>query len=69
VIFGNPVENTLYVDLQGVFMYEVLDLHGKIVFAGQSVDGEVSVSSLPSGAYFLRINRNGEHYNLKFEKK
>ena len=59
-VFPNPVSDILYFDLDAVaagspVAATLTDLAGLPVFSGKIADGQLNVSHLPAGLYFLKI--------------
>ncbi|SEQ05004.1 Por secretion system C-terminal sorting domain-containing protein [Hyunsoonleella jejuensis] len=68
LIFPNPVENILNIDLMGVPSEKasILDMTGKVVMKLLNITTEIDVSNLEQGFYFLKTNDNR---SFKFVKK
>ena len=59
-LFPNPVKDKLYIDAteNGKYFFQIYNMAGQIVKSGQFINDETDVSSLPSGAYLVRINNS-----------
>jgi len=72
-IYPNPVKDMLYISLPNneIEQYELYDILGKIVSKQKAEDlNTISVSSLKSGIYFIKIiAKNGKIMTSKFVKK
>lgn len=55
VVYPNPVDDQVYVNIEGPFKYALMDLKGVNVLTGTS-ERSIGLASLPAGTYFLRIN-------------
>ena len=54
VIYPNPAQNKLSVNVEGFISAEIVSLNGVSLI--QSTNSEMNVSDLPSGVYFVRIS-------------
>ncbi|MFN5416105.1 MAG: S8 family peptidase [Flavobacteriia bacterium] len=68
-VFPNPVENSLHIlsDLK-INKVTIEDLNGKTIFVSKDFKGEINVSSLKSGFYFIKISSENDFFTTKFEK-
>lgn len=53
-IYPNPAKDWVIVDLQGVYEYRILDVHGRILQAGKN-GGEPIQLSFPKGVYLIEL--------------
>jgi len=70
-IYPNPVQGQiLNVELSegDKFTYKILNVLGQVISSGES-EGEVSVTALESGMYFIEVNDGNEIMTKKFIKK
>ena len=69
-IYPNPVQDKLYLETKGQkWNYKIINLHGLQMMKGQYQD-HIGVEALPSGIYFLQLQRDGELYKaIKFVKE
>lgn len=55
-IYPNPVKDVLRIDFEGGSTFEILNLMGQVVYAGNLVKNTiVETSSLSSGVYIIRF--------------
>lgn len=75
VVYPNPTDNLLYVELLNSVIENVLiyDLQGRVVESAMSIkDGFtlINVSTIPAGVYLIRVtDEQGSLYHQKFVKK
>jgi hypothetical protein len=63
-VFPNPCMDWLFVEGEGWTDYEIRDGLGQRVRAGYNTGaGCLSMENLPTGMYFLRLNR-GNHFEV-----
>jgi len=67
-IYPNPVENTIYLDHEGVKSYRIYDLSSRLVIQGQFVRN-IDVSELQQGLYVLEVNEGNTIMKGKFLKR
>jgi hypothetical protein len=70
-LYPNPAKNNLYIDIQSDFykeiIYTIVDLNGRVYESQLYNNSEIDISPLPSGIYFIRINKtNGQSGSKKF---
>jgi len=70
IIFPNPVQDKLYLETTDHnWNYKIINLQGQQMMNGVYQDG-VDVAQLPSGIYFLQLQREGDYFKaIKFVKK
>jgi beta-xylosidase len=67
-LYPNPFTNQIYVDLPGIFTYQLMNTAGQIVEEGKS-EGKVGVGSNTSkGVYILKITQENKAQMLKVVK-
>lgn len=56
-IFPNPAQSTLFIKTQelGIFSFQLTNIAGQIVHQGTIQEGQISLSDLPVGIYFLTL--------------
>jgi glucose/arabinose dehydrogenase len=67
-LYPNPVENTIYLDREGVHSYRIYDLSSRLVIQGQ-FEGNIDVSVLQPGLYILEVNEGSTIKKGKFFKR
>ena len=69
-IFPNPVNNKLYLETTNQnWSYQIINLQGQQMMRGQ-YQGHIDVNQLPSGIYFLQMQKEEELYQaIKFVKE
>jgi hypothetical protein len=69
-LYPNPANESIRISGPGLFNreYSVLDASGRVVSAGRFMSGDINVSQLESGMYFLRVLMGGGHVVLPFTK-
>lgn len=69
-IYPNPVNQNLEIKTSGNFVfYQIHDLAGKIITAGNLIENSISVSTIDSGIYLLTLkDANGNSVQKKFVK-
>ena len=55
-IYPNPVNDILNINQNGILQYDMYDASGKLVKKGSFENRQTSLSSLPNGIYFIKIN-------------
>ncbi|WP_370900579.1 T9SS type A sorting domain-containing protein [Chryseobacterium gossypii] len=57
-LFPNPVKSILYIDADQArgYFYQIYNMSGQLVKAGEFENGQTNVSALVSGTYLVRIN-------------
>ncbi len=69
-VYPNPASNEVFIDLEGVYSYQIMSLNGKVVSVGNDVTtNSIDLSSLNSGVYFLQLNQKSEVATVKLVKK
>jgi hypothetical protein len=69
-VFPIPAQEVIHVDgIDGDFHFDIYDLTGRLINKGQSSSGDISISELMVGTYFLRIGKDGREYTLLFVKE
>jgi len=66
--YPNPVENTIYLDHEGVQSYRIYDLSSRLVIQGQ-FERNIDVSDLQQGLYILEVNEGNTIMKGKFLKR
>jgi hypothetical protein len=70
-LYPNPAKDNLYIDINNdlyeEIKYTIIDIHGRIYINQLYNNSEIDISSLPSGIYFIRINKgSGQSGTKKF---
>lgn len=73
-VFPNPANSTLQIALnnpmlQHQYTYTIYDLVGKIVLRGKNSGTTISIETLPTGMYYMRLQGAEKHLMTKFIKK
>jgi len=69
-VYPVPVSSTLY--LKGItpgFDYTITDVTGALITKNSTTEASVSVSTLPDGVYFLRLQQDQKTYMARFVVK
>ena len=67
-VFPNPVKDLLYIQNDEVFEYQLLDINGKIVRAGQNAQQvTLTTHDLERGLYILRVQSDAEQITQKIQ--
>lgn len=56
-LYPNPSSDELRLDIEAIYMYEIVDNHGRIVAQGRT-NGLIDVKQLPQGRYTLSLTSN-----------
>lgn len=67
IVYPTVCSKTLNVKVSN-FYYQIIDLNAYSVLNGYSDNGQVDVSSLHSGLFFIRISKNKGQNNIKVAK-
>lgn len=68
IIYPNPVQSIL-TSSEHEIIFEIYDFSGRLISSGFSLDGNISVESLATGMYSVRlVNLNGESVTSVFTK-
>ena len=68
-LFPNPAQNVLSIDTElDIERVEVLNYTGKLISAANISNGQVDISSLVEGAYFIRLTSGDNQYIHRFVK-
>jgi hypothetical protein len=67
-VYPNPTADWLYLenDQARKGTIEILDLQGKTIRRFASIPSEITVSDLPSGRFFIKINTQGQSLSGSF---
>jgi len=69
-VFPIPAQEKIHIEgMDADFDYKIYDLAGRIIIKGQAYTGEISIATLISGSYFLRIEKDNRQYTLLFIKE
>lgn len=68
IFYPNPVENTIYLDHEGVQSYRIYDLSSRLVLLGR-FERNIDVSELQQGLYILEVNEGNTIMKGKFLKR
>ncbi|PWL27109.1 MAG: hypothetical protein DCO96_12280 [Fluviicola sp. XM-24bin1] len=56
LIYPNPTDNVVYVELEGEFNYTVQDARGRLITSGNANDkASISLHSVETGVYFINV--------------
>jgi len=68
--YPNPTSDNLFIEVDGMFNYELIDIGGHVILKGIGTDKKViDLSDLASGAYFLSVNQTELSRTLKVIRK
>jgi hypothetical protein len=68
--YPNPTEDHLFIEVEGTFTYELINVGGSLIMNGQGIDKEmIDLSELTSGAYFLSLKKGEFLQTIKVTKK
>ena len=67
-VYPNPVQNELFIDLQGFYSVTIFNTLGEIVEVYPEGTNAVNVESLNAGMYFVHVNQGGTSYVAKIKK-
>ncbi len=60
LIYPNPTENIIFVELPGEFDYTVQDARGRLITSGNANDKtSISLQSVETGVYFINVTHKG----------
>ena len=68
-IYPNPATNELNIPLNDVTRVEIYDLLGKLMLSEANPDARIDISSLPTGAYFVKITTENDCFTEKIIKQ
>lgn len=73
-LYPNPVNNDLFIQLDGVedYVVEIIDINGAVVLRANNADSDITkmdVSNLTSGTYICRITANNHITEKSFVKQ
>lgn len=69
-IYPNPADNRIHYNLEGVVSISLLDVCGKVLSFSTDLSGDLDVSGINSGIYFLTMKKeDGTNHSLRFVKK
>jgi uncharacterized surface protein with fasciclin (FAS1) repeats len=68
-LYPNPVVDVVRVNNASGSTFEIIDMYGVRVAGGFLTNDEISVSSLATGTYIVRVNLNGSTYQTKLVKQ
>ena len=69
LMYPNPANEEITVQLNGTFNYEIRNDLGQIIFRGVGTEVETfDLNGLADGMYFIRIEQENEFLNVKFVK-
>jgi hypothetical protein len=64
-IYPNPTTGVIYIELVNAFDAAVYNYHGQVVMREYDNNGQIDLSELNTGVYFVEIR---EGNNIKIEK-
>lgn len=69
-LYPNPARDYVMVDLpeDGIYQADILDMAGNLILGTKAIYGKIDISSLPQGAYLLRLQYSGKVKVSKFIK-
>ena len=69
-VYPNPASNLLNVHAQEAFNYEILDLNGRSIQKGSGdAMGQISLETISTGTYVLRLNVGDTTFTSKLIKR
>lgn len=68
-VYPNPADEVLNVKGLLKFSYDIIDISGRIVISGNTLDSTIDIASLRPGSYILRIVKDDEVLSMKFIKR
>jgi uncharacterized surface protein with fasciclin (FAS1) repeats len=68
-LYPNPAVDVVRVNNASGSTFEIIDMYGVRVAGGFLMNDEISVSSLATGTYIVRVNLNGSTYQTKLVKQ
>ena len=69
LVYPNPANENITVQLYGTFNYEIRNDLGQIIFKGVGTEIETfDLNGLADGIYFIRLEQENEFLNVKFVK-
>lgn len=71
-VYPNPAANTISITLHGKSKYEIklLDITGKLVLEqADFIGGDIDISHLPKGVYFIQLSDNDKWISKKIMKQ
>jgi hypothetical protein len=71
-VYPNPAANTISITLYGKSKYEIklIDITGKLVLEqADFIGGDIDISHLPKGVYFIQLNDNDKWISKKIIKQ
>ena len=69
IIYPNPANNTISVNLKNNSTFNILDLTGRLVIASKVENNTIDISNLNKGVYILQTNSINGIINTKFLKQ
>ncbi len=71
LVYPNPTEEVLYVDINKKSDYSIIDIFGKVIKTGMVQEGknELDLKNYQAGIYFLKINNDSGSVTKKVMKK
>jgi len=69
IIYPNPANNTISVNLKNNSTFNILDLTGRLVIASKVENNTIDISNLNKGVYILQTNSINGIINTKFIKQ
>ncbi len=66
-IFPNPFNETIHLQVDGIFEWELIDMFGKKVMHGES-ERLINTSEVASGVYFMKVTKEGREVIQKLVK-
>lgn len=68
-IYPNPTTNNVSIAYPGTFVYEVLNVDGKVIMNGSAVNNSIlNMEALSTGTYLIRITANNKQELVKVVK-
>lgn len=68
-VYPNPADEVLNVKGLLKFSYDIIDISGRMVISGNTLDSTIDIASLRPGSYILRIVKDDEVLSMKFIKR
>ena len=69
-VYPNPTSSFVTINLEGEFVYSVVNVLGEVVYSGNGVNTEkLDLTDLESGTYFITIDNDDKQETLKIVKQ
>jgi lysyl endopeptidase len=69
-VYPNPVKELLMIQIEGEFTYQIMDVNGKLLIGGQSMNTtSLNTSSFATGMYMLTVQVENQTKTIRFVKE